>query len=343
MADKASEKVVNRILNPKLDRGFFRFITAILLIVFLVAQLPWVERLLWGKILNFPDLRHHSSLSTSGENNLASANLEVINLGFGTAREVLVHVHCGSGSIVDYHIDSQELYQIKNADLGNSVLDIWLDRLAPGASIRIELVATGLTTDSIQVSATSNQGTSIPTDLPSFSGQTDDYVTKTIGLFSQVGQIIGRSQTAHEVKTWISSKTIPNQIYGIVRSPEFQTVVLAALILIVLIIAFLPDGWTIFLVPLITAAIVWLFFDFQIPTWWAITAAIIALMLCGIVIHVFVIDLRRLSGCEILLGLIFVIGCFGIWWYWHTTMSARWVLGIVTGLATFTILMLAQQ
>lgn len=336
--------IVGRLLNPKLERGFLRLIVAILLIVFLASQLPLGEKAL-GRLLNFPDLRHLVSvkkLETNGGSDLDAASLTVVNLGFGAAENVLVHVKSHQGHIASYGVDSQELYQIINTDLDSGVLEFWLDRFASGASIRIELVGTDFLTDTIMLSAASDQGASLPLDSPAFSDQVDSYTAEVTGLFRQAREIINETQSIREVEAWSSTKPTVAQILHIVSSNEFQTVGLAALVLILLIVIFLPDGCLAHSVSFIIGFVVWLFFSFQIPTWLAIALAVALFVILGAIIA---IGTRASEGCFVVLGimlaLMLVIGGIAVWWYWFTSVSAKWILGAATSLATFIVIALA--
>ncbi len=337
--------IVGRLLSPKLERGFLRFIVAILLLVFLASQLPLGEKVL-GRILNFPDLRHQVSVKISQDANrgdLDVASLRVVNLGFGAAENVLVHVNSQQGRIVSYQVDSQELYQLKRADLGRGVLDFWLDRFASGASIHIELVGTGFLTDTISLSAASDQGVSFPLDLPSFSAQVDLYTAEVSGLFRQAGGAIKETQSIREAKAWSSTKPVVLQIFQIISSNEFKTVSLAALVLTLLIVIFLPDGCLTYSVSFITGSVVWLFSSFQIPTWSAITLAMALLILLGVMLTM---ATGASEGCLKVFGIalvLLVIGGGAVWWYlyYFDTVSAKWVLGPATSLFTFVIIALS--
>jgi len=343
--------IVGRLLSPKLERGFLRFIVAILLLVFLASQLPLGEKIL-GRILNFPDLRHQVSVKISQDANrgdLDVASLRVVNLGFGAAENVLVHVNSQQGRIISYQVDSQELYQLKRADLGRGVFDFWLDRFASGASIRIELVGTGFLTDTISLSAASDQGASLPLDLPSFSGQVDLYTSEVSGLFRQAMGVIKETQSIREAKAWSSTKPVVLQILQILSSNEFKTVSLAALVLIILIVIFLPDGCLTYSISFITGFVVWLFFSFQIPALSAITLAIAFLIALSILFGVMItIATGALEGClkvfGIALVLILAMGGVAVWWFWWDLdypVSAKWILGPATSLLTFVIIVLS--
>lgn len=329
MLEKSLGKILERLASFTPSRYLFRVVIAALVTIILVSQFPWTEKLL-GRILNFPDLRHHISLGVSKEVGLDTARLTVVNLGFGIAENVLIHVSVRRGDIVGYQIDSQELYEMKTDDLENGMLDISLDRLASGASVYIELTGTEFVTNTVLLSAVSDQGSSTTTESPSFSGQVDTYTTRMTVLFRKAGGNIWEAPSIREIRSKASGKPV----FRIVESQEFRTVGLAALIVIFLIVVFLPEGFWL-IIPFITGLFVWLFFNLYIPTWWTVAVITIALLLTTALTE------GIGGGVKIpaLLG-ISAIGGFFVWWYWYDTMSINWILGLMTSFLTFIIILL---
>ena len=113
-------------------------------------------------------------------------------------------------------------------------------------------------------------------------------------------------------------------MYEIVTSETFQTVVLAALILAALIIMFLPENCSGCGIPFLAFIIIWLFFDFPIPKPWAV--GLITIMTLAFLWGPFFVDTKwRYVGYS---GTVVIIVaapiCF--WWFWHSTVTARWVV-----------------
>jgi len=226
-------------------------------------------------------VRHQVIVNSSNDEGLDSARLIVINSGFGTAKNVLIHVNAQYGQIVDYRIDSQELHELKTVDLENGVIDIWLDRFASGARVQIELTGRGFLTNTILVSAVSDQGASIPADAMTFSGQVDTYTNKVVELYDEATRYISETPAVTKFKNWVLTNSTFAEWYHTIGSSEFQTVALAASILILLILIFVPDGCLVVLgVPFITGFVVWAFFDFPLPTW--ITIAALTILAVGV-------------------------------------------------------------
>lgn len=344
--DKIFERLSST-LTP--SRYFFRVVTAGLLIVILLSQFPWTEKL-FVRILDFPDLRHQVGPDVSKKTGLDSTKLKVVNLGFGRAENVLVHVSVRQGNIGSYQIDSQELYKMKTTDLKGGVLDIWLDRLGSGASVDIELTGklTGLTgkdfvTNTVMMSVVSDQGSSIPGIDPSksFSGQVGTYKAKVTGVFSETRKIIWEAPSVQGIRNWISTRPMFAEMLKMGSKHEFQTVSLAALIIIFLIVIFLPDGFML-LIPLITGSIVWLFFDFQISAREAIVIAIIVFILYYVWGAIVAGGMEEPAGCfggfGIWLVLNLVVGGIAALWYGDAMVSAKWVLGLTTVFITFIVI-----
>ena len=118
-------------------------------------------------------------------------------------------------------------------------------------------------TDTLFLSATSDQGSSIDIDSPSFLSQVDDYVTRVTTLFSKAGRIIGEASSVQKLRRWASSMPEVSESLLIIQSDEFQTVGLAALVIILLIVLFLPDGFVL-VIPFMVGFVVWLFFDLAV-------------------------------------------------------------------------------
>jgi hypothetical protein len=240
-------------------KAALRIIAVALLVVLLVSQFPWMNSLV-GRLLNFSDLRHRISLDETSESGLSSVRFEVVNQGFGKAENVVVHI-CAPGSNVTLDgVDSQELYEIRNTDPQRGVIDILLDRLTAGASIQVELTGVGFVTDTLSLSAASDQGSSISIDSPGFS----DYVKNTTELFSEAGRIVWEAPPVQELKRQASNTSGVSDLLLAFQNYEFQRVALAALIVIIVIVLFLPDEYML-LIPFILGFVVWLFFEIPTP------------------------------------------------------------------------------
>jgi len=169
------------------------------------------------------------------------------------------------------------------------------------------------------------------------------------GLFRQAIGVIEETQSIREAKAWSSTIPVVLQIIQIISSNEFQTVSLAALVLILLIVIFLPDGCLTYSVSFITGFVVWLFFSVQIPAWSAITLAIALLIALLILFDVMItIATGAPEGCLTVFGmglvLILVMGSIAVWWFWWDLdypVSAKWILGPATSLFTFIIIALS--
>lgn len=309
------------------SRYFFRVIAAGFLIVILVSHIPSTRNLL-GPILRFSDLRHQVNLSTPTDSFLDSARLSVFNSGFGSAKNVVIHVNVQDGVIVRYQVDSQELYEAKTIDLENGVLNLWLDRLASGAKVDIEIIGTNFATDTVSLSAVSDQGSSVTIDSPNPLAQVDAYVPRLTRLFREAGEVFWQAPSMRGIKNRVSTTPALNRTLQVVRSDEFRTVGLAALIISCLIVIFLPEGFMLF-IPFIAGFIVWLFFDFRIPTWWII-AALTLIILFVILFIIAASDEMTRGKTGLALFTILAVGSFGIRRYWNDTMSITWLISLAT-------------
>jgi hypothetical protein len=261
-----------------------------------------------------------------------SASLTVANLGFGAATNVLIHVKTKHCQLAHYEINSQELYQERTADLDGGEFDFWLDRLGSGARVQIELIGSGLITDAISLSAVSDQGASSTIDSLTFSGQAEAYRQRFTSVFGEAAIIIRESPAVQEMGDWVSAQPVLAKTIEIVASHEFQTVGLAALVVVFLIAIFLRDTYVLWLTSLIIGFVAWLFFDFYIPSYWLV------LVLMGLAITA--VSLSEMGDTFEILTALAILGggLLAISWYWNDTVSGRWIAFIVASLVTLVII-----
>jgi len=320
-------RIGERLSNLTPNRFVFRLLAISLLLAILISRSSWVGRLA-SKLLNFPELRHRVSVDMPSNEEMASASLTVSNLGFGAATNVLIHVKTEQCHLAHYEIDSQELYQERTADIEGGEFNVWLDRVASGARVEIELIGTGLVTDAISLSAVSDQGASNTIDSPTFSGQAEAYRQRLSGVFGEAAIIIKDSPPVHEVGDWVSARPVLAKTIETIASHEFKTVGLAALIVIFLMAIFLRDTYFLWLTSLIIGFVAWLFFDFHVPSYWLV------LLLGGLAIVVIFLSERN-SAFKILTAIaILGVVLLAVSRYWNGTVSGRWIAGIVASLVT---------
>lgn len=246
----------------KLNAQFFRLLALIILATIIISKLPWINGLL-GRVINIPDVRHNVSFSSiDSESSLIEA--DVINLGQVKADNVLLHFQSRNGKIYNYFIESEEVYEIQHEDNENGQINILLERLAPGAEVHIELVGQ-FVQDQTNFSATSDQGSSVSMDLPSFLSQVQSYSTSVTSLYDKTATLIKNNIPFDEQKAvqWGNSKIIgfPDLIL-LIKSDDFKTAVSATIALSLLIGLFLPHlAW---LIPIIAMLVILLLADFQI-------------------------------------------------------------------------------
>jgi len=322
-----------------IDRYLFRLIIIGLLIAFIVSQVFWAGRL-FARIWNFPELRHRIVVQPSSTDNPSLAQLSVVNLGFGSAENVLIHVRSGS-RIYWHQIDAQELYEIKTLDLKRGVMNIWLDRLASGAWVEITIAGENLSQERVQLSVASDQGTSVSIEQQTFSDQVEEYAGSVTDLFREAWHIAVTTERAQEVSEWISTKPSLVGHWEVFTSYEFKTVALAMLILVLLVGLFFHYEHFILAVFASTWVLTWLFIDLEIPLSLIIgLGGLVALRIFSFISEGTYDEQVSFFLVVAFLALMAGVGFF-IWWFWYIWVSADWLLGILAaGAVTLIIILL---
>jgi hypothetical protein len=322
-----------------INRYLFRLIIVALLIAFVATQFAWAGRL-FARVWNFPELRHRVEAPPSTVTGLNFAQLSVTNRGFGVAEDVLIHVNTRGSRIQWYQIDAQELYEIKTLDLGQGVIDIWLDRLTSGAQVQINIEGENLSRERVALSATSNQGISAPYEVETFSDQAKSYSGSAEGLFSKAWQIAINTDAVLNVLKGIPPDAPLVHFLNVIGSPEFQIVGLAILIPVLFVGIFF--GYVHFLLVVFAGAwlLTWMFFD-QISFSWLIGS--IGL---GVISWAWRRYYIRLTEELQLLGDIFVVMCFlllffalgcAVWWWWFVWLPVDLLTSVLAGLSIVSI------
>jgi hypothetical protein len=179
-----------------------------------------------------------------------SVEVIVANRGFGAAEKVLIHINATGSPITSYKVDSQELYEMRGFDAEQGVMDVWLDRLASNAQIRIDFTVGQLALDGLRVSATGDQGASVPSDRPTFSQHVRGWFASIVNLLGDAGRLVGSSPLVQSVL----SKPPVAKVWQIVSADEFRTVALALFICLVLIRLFFAHGY--FAIALVASVII---------------------------------------------------------------------------------------
>lgn len=327
-----------------INRYLFRLIIAALLIAFLATQFFWAGRL-FARIWNFPELRHRVEAPPPSETELNFAQLSVTNRGFGAAENVLIHINTRGSRIQWYQIDSQELYELKTLDMGQGVIDIWLDRLTSGAQVQINIAGENLSRERVALTATSDQGISAPYEVETFSDQATAYSGSAKGLFSNAWQIAVNSNAVQNVLKGIPPDSPLVDFLNVLGSHEFQIVSLAILIPVLVVGIFF--GYVHFLVAVFAGdwLLSWMFFD-QISFSWLIGS--IGL---GVVAWTWRRYFSRLTEELSLLGDIFVAMAlllllialgWAIWWWWFVWLPVDLLTSALAGLSIVSIIYVAR-
>ena len=309
-----------------IDKYLGRLIVGGLVIAFVASQFLWAGRL-FARIWNFPELRHQLVLRSSENEGTSIASVTVSNLGFGAAENVLVHINSRGRAILSYNVDAQELYEVKSIDLENGVIDIWLDRIAPGARIEIVVEAQQLSENSLRLSAASDHGTSMSIDNKTFSDQIKGYVGTTTRLFEEAYEIVANSEAIQQVDTWITKHSDVASFLKVVSSDEFRTVGLALLLLTIVIGLFFSYKHFMFCVAAGAWFLTWIFFfDVRIPA-----AAVIIPV--GGVVGAFLLSLvyaEEDDATTAYFGILVVLVIMAlVWRTWGQSVSASAFVGLV--------------
>ena len=325
--------ILKRLANPRLSRSYGRFVAGLLLLFALVTQTPWLHQL-WGKFAGFPELRHDVSVikHTDPERaDLVSAHVLVVNAGQGAAENVLISMSAPQADFLEYQVQSQELYKIESEDLSAGVLKIWLDRLTSGAAIGIKLTGTMLTTDTLTLSAASDQGVSMPIVEQTMATQFSNLTDEVAQVFDETGKVLEETQAVRGAADWISDDSYLSQFLETVKSEAFRKVGLTFLVLAALILIFLPESCSGCAIPLLVGLIIWLFFDFPIPKPWAV--GLVTIVVLAVLWGSTLVDDDLVSfGCVAMIVVI-VAALVCAWWFWHSTVTARWVVAPAAVLA----------
>jgi hypothetical protein len=255
---------------------FFRLLTLMVLASVIITKFPWMNGLL-ARVINIPDIRHNITYQPI-DNDATLIKADIANLGQVKADNALFHFQSRSGKITGYFIESQDSYDIEKEDFENGILNIKFERLAPGARIYIELTGYFDQTQTY-ISVTSDEGSSINTDLPSFSSQVQGYATSMTSLYERTTTLIEHNLpfTEQQLTQWGEGKIIGfSDLILFFKSDDFKTILSATVVLSLLIGLFLPHlAW---LIPIIAALGVGLLANFQLSAGFIIAVTIITFL-----------------------------------------------------------------
>lgn len=239
---------------------FFRVLALIAIIFIIVYELPWMDRLM-ARVINVPDLRH-TVTPRSFDDGTTTLIIEVVNLGYVKAENVFVRFLSRGGEIDSFFVNSDEIYELQQIDIKQGVLSLKLARLAPGARLILEI--TGHFDSSYNVSITSDQGSSIPGDLPSLPGQVRGYAGTITAVFRRTSELIKQNLGTDNKKLIEVGTSIVgfSDLVSFLESDDFHTIVSAVAIVGLLIGLFFPH--LVILIPVIAAAGIALVVNFQI-------------------------------------------------------------------------------
>ena len=240
----------------------FRVIGIMILATLLISKFPWINGLL-ARVLDTPDIRHNITVSYDSTNNQNIADIVVVNLGQVKADNVLIHFRIISGYLATYLVESQELYEERQIDLQNGAINIWLQRIAPGASVHLK-VAGVFDVQNINFSATSDQGASISSELPSFSSQVNTYSSSMMGIYEKTMTVIRNRAPSFQNKLaqWSQSIIGFSTLIELIKSDDFRTILSAVVLLSLFIALFLPK--VVWLIPFLAASGMFVIGNFEI-------------------------------------------------------------------------------
>lgn len=304
---------------------FFRLLTLMVLASVIITKFPWMNGLL-ARVINIPDIRHNITYHPV-DNDVTLIKADVANLGQVKADNALFHFQSRNGKITGFFIESQDSYEIQKEDFENGILNIKFERLAPGARIYIEVTGYFDQTQTY-ISVTSDQGSSINTDLPSFSSQVQGYATSMTSLYDKTATLVKNRLPFNEQKII----EFGNDKLGITGFPElisflkgddFKTMLSATLVLSLLIGLFLPHLAG--LIPAIVALGVALLANFQISLGFIIALTLMSFVpvLPSTIKATVKMIKEDKQGWYSLITWLFLI--FMPFMFWEKPVSARWL------------------
>jgi hypothetical protein len=303
---------------------FFRLLALMVLASVVISKFPWMNSLL-ARVINMPDVRHNIVYQNADSQNVL-AKIDIVNLGQVKADNVLLHFYSRDGKINQFFIESQDSYEIKQQELENGLLNVQLQRLAPGARILIEI--TGQFDQSKTFfSVTCDQGTSISTDLPSFSSQVQGYSNSMTSLYDKTTNLVEKNLPIDEQKmiSWGNGKIIGfSDLISLFNSDDFKTTLSAIFILSLLIGLFLPHlAW---LIPFIAAAGIGLLANFQLSLGFIIALTLITVLPA---LPSIVKSSREMIKNEPkegwILPITWILAFLSPFAFWNNAISARWL------------------
>jgi hypothetical protein len=322
---------------------FFRLLALMVIVSVIISRFPWMNALI-ARLINVPDLRHNVIYQPiDGE--ITTMRAEIANLGQVKADNVLFHFQSREGKIISFFLEAQETYEIQQQDFEHGILNMRLDRLAPGAGLFVEITG-HFDQNQTYISVTSDQGTSINTDLPSFSSQVQGYATSMTSLYDKTSALVKNNlpYDEHKIIEWGNKMQIIgfSDLILFFQSEDFQTILSAVLVLSLLIGLFLPHlAW---LIPIIAALGIALIANFQLSL-----GFIIAIMWLCVLISFLPILPRTIRTSFTMLKeqpkegwylFIFWLGAFmSPFAFWEKAVAARW-LALPTAMIVFYLLLL---
>lgn len=138
-----------------------RLVIWLLVLIYLAMQVSFIGNIV-HRVYGQPELRVHRTVdsvtSPSSTQTWMQVRAWVSNKGHARADNVYVQVSVPGGRITRYAILSEEPYQLEEDNPSESGLAISMDRLAPGASVLVQLWAMSSRPTDVEFSAVSNEG-----------------------------------------------------------------------------------------------------------------------------------------------------------------------------------------
>jgi len=181
-------RIVDRVgPNPQ----FFRALAVLLGVGFVMAKMPWVNRVV-GQSIGIADLRHSVIFEQVADERKGVLIVRAVNVGQKKAENVVVSIRGKSqeNEFRDLNIDSDEIYKVVSSDLARQEIIIQLSRLAPGAEIACRVDGWFNRPESIKVSVVSDQGKSLSMDLPALNAQIHKYTQALEDLYARTFSLL---------------------------------------------------------------------------------------------------------------------------------------------------------
>jgi hypothetical protein len=337
------------VMRPPRTSLFKRTLQVLVLLLgffWLLSEFQVTRGLLSG-FFSLPDLRHqtvylvdsHAASPGPSERLL----FQVDNQGIGPAHDVLARLRIEGTPILEYQVQSDELYRVEAADLQAGELDIWLERLASGANFQLYVVTSQpVDYQQLHFSSVAEHGMGRTEQVAYYPGTWQDYRAQVLDGADPPSGFTAWARQAGLAQFW--------------EEPDLRTATLVSAGLVFLAWLFVDGLAAVALLFVLAYLVSWRFVAVTLPASNFIAALVMALVVVvGISferttpldrrVNEFVYFVVDETGCYLyaILGALLAILVFALNALAGARVPLHWLVGVFAALFFYFILGLALE